>query len=602
MCNTSLQNPEQRVTTLIVLRSATPIKKTGTDFAPVKEIFTFEDKSRAGDEAGETSTANVIENYAFPEAIYNIIGYRVGTDLANSPKPPWLLDLEAGVTDSQSSMAEAGGSRGPGAYSYWNSPSDYTSWTYDRGGGSSSHRKDPYYYSQHSGAGRQQGPYGNQLHTLPPLSLPRDIDAQSPVTTSPSTIGDPLSGGRYPYGSMGSRSQYGDVGRSPPTSTSPYDSQSGASSVIIPRGGELDGLVTPAIAGGQNGHVTLPPLPDPAPSQHSDWKDRSVYPEPSKYAQASYSSQSSRSGLPPLSNLPSLGSVASQTSGYGLPVSSTAPGWAASSYGSNWFEQRSLPTFQPTAFEARGRAYDGSQVPLTINGPLAMGEPMAWHSIYMWRERYPFLEQIAANPGVSVFHIDVYFSLPADWGVQMSEMSVDLTLRPPGNETTGWSLVTDSSFLHPSGHVRYPRNATELRLNDSGELVGSAPTSEMGRLYNYLLADQGRDIETLASIGSPNSAMLQAVMRDTSVSIPPHHVGLPPLGADWNLASTLIIYTFWSPDPDPSRQGLPPQCRPVEFAPPPPLPPVDIGSDPLVAGLLAGEDTQPSKFDWMGTG
>lgn len=382
-----------------------------------------------GEEPGETSTANVIENYTFPEAIYNIIGYRVGTDLANSPKPPWLLDLEAGVTDAPTSMTEAGGPRGAGAYSYWNSPSDYTSWTYDRGGGGSSHRKDPYYYGQHGGASRQQGPYGNQLHTLPPLSLPRDMDAQSPVTTSPSTIGDPLSGGRYPYGSMGSRSQYGDVGRSPPTSTSPYDSQSGASPFYPPHpGSEPPGPVPPSAAGGQNGHITLPRLPDNPPSQHSDWKDRSVYPETSKYAPASYGSQSSRSGLPPLSNLPSLGSVASQTGSYGLPLSSTAQAWG-SSYGSNWSDQRSLPTFQPTAFEARGRAYDGSQVPLTINGPLAMGEPMAWHSIYMWRERYPFLEQIAATPGLSVFHIDVYFSLPADWGMQMSEMSVDLSLR-----------------------------------------------------------------------------------------------------------------------------------------------------------------------------
>lgn len=573
--------------------------------ATVKEIFTFEDKSRAGDESGETSTANVIENYTFPEAIYQIIGYRVGTDLANSPKPAWLLDLEAGVTEAQAPMPEAGGPRGAGGYSYWNSPSEYLPWNYDRAGGGS-HRKDPYYYGPHSGSGRQQGTYSSQLHTLPPLSLPRDMDAQSPVTTSPSTLGDPLSGGRYPYGSMGTRNQYGDVGRSPPTSTSPYDTP-GASSV--PPHARVTAL-GPAV-GGSNGQTTLPPLQDASspPQYSSDWKDRSAYPESSKYGQPSYGSQSSRSGLPPLSNLPSIGSVATQTSGYGLPLPSTASAWNNSSYGSNWSDQRSLPVFQPTTFELRGRTFDGTQVTVGPNGPISMGEPVSWHNIFLWRERYPFLEQIAASPGVSVFHIDVYLSLPGDWSMQaslferMGDMTVDLSLRPPGNEASGWSLVTDYSYFHPTGHARYPRTTNELRLNDSGDLAGPAQVSEMARLFQYLYSDQGRDIGTLATIGTPNLAMMQAVVRDGAVAVPAHHqVALPPLGNDWNSATTLVIYTFWSPGPETAGQVMPLQCRQVDFsAPVPPLPPVDIGTDPLVAGLLAAEDNQPSKFDWMST-
>lgn len=594
-----------------------------------KEIFTFEDKARAGDDNGESSTANVIENYTFPDAIYNVIGYRVGSDLANAPKPAWLTDLEAGVSDSQAGPSLDSSATGR-PYSYWNNgPDQYSGGGYyDRSGSSSYMVKgkerdgrmlpqptslESGYYPYGQQSARQPAAYGSsssyQNHLMSPHSLPppRDLD-ESPIAQH-TTAND--SSARYGYASYappmprgGQRVSSGnqmwegagvDHSRSP-TNSSTFDVHS-QSSGISPRD-QASFDVKPSIS---DGHITLPPLQEVPSATYSDWK---WGPQQSSISSATRGG----GGLPPLSNLPSLGSVASQT--YSQPASGGGGvGWgsggASTGYPQPWEDPRDrnrtppaamvprpLASFVPSAVDFTAETREG-YLSLTGGDPLVPGPPIPLSEIYMYKQRYPFLEAIAANPTVPVYHIDLPLMFGSDSTQRRSllerSFAFDLfvSLRPLV-DANGWALTTDAGFVSPRDTFPYPRVATTMRAAPSGDLTADARLPELARLYDQFDRTNGAVPDTFASVGVPMSILVQRVVRDMgdrTSRLPPG--GQP--GSDWSEASVVLIYTFWAD----ARSGL--ICRPVDFE----RRPADVAADQLVSDLLAGEEQQPSKFDWL---
>lgn len=612
-----------------------------TDRPTVKEIFTFEDKSRVNDDHGESSTANVIENYVFPDSIYNIIGYRVGSDLANAPKPKWLSDLEAGVSDG--SQAPPGDSSTPRPYSYWaNGPSDYPTY-YDRGGSSSGGRikqrdgrgssssasgmamsatsmDSPYYpYSQQSSGVRPPAPFGPPPHTFPSIDgQGGDVSSLGPSRFSVSQPGAAGSVGAPPGHSRPGQPWAWDEQNRSPTSTSSYDTHQsqGSATTLSPR--------QPAWPDSKP-DITLPPLPDGPSSPYNDWKDR-MYADPNNKwgpqssATSSAPSSAIRGGaLPSLSAMPSFGTIASQTNNFG--VGQTAPtswGNASGVYGAPGWEGATsatrtrtdsisrLGSFIPASLEVTAQTAD-SVIPLTSNEQLTPQPPVNWWDIYMWNSRYPFLQQVAQAPGVPVYHIDVPFSLPTDsnqrqtLGEGVTEFGLHIALRPLVSETTGWAMTSDSGFVHATTAVRYPRSISSLRPHPSGELTGSVRLGDLARLYEHFVhtpaVDERRQGGSLASVALPMSVLIQRVVRDDSPDVrtpPQQSPSLPGLGSDWASAAAIIIYSFWA-----ENSWSPPGviCRPVDFDGAPAS--ENVVADQLAAGLLAGEEEQPSKFDWM---
>lgn len=569
----------------------------------------------------------MIENYTFPDSIYSIIGYRVGVDLANEPKPKWLSDLEAGVSPGSGPTTNESTTQRP--YSYWaNGPSDMTSGYYERGpadrpkerdgrGSSSSASGIPLstpgdspYYPYQSGGGRQSfSSHGPPPHTLPPIEGSGDATSRFNFTSGQpgagSTTTVPHNRSNPPWG------VWDEQNRSPNSTSSSYDAQRSQSSAatVSPR--------QPAWPDSKP-DLTLPPLQEAPSSPYNDWKDRSLY-------VSSSSSQSSaiRGGaLPSMSAMPSFGSVASQASGYAAVQSGAAAGWVnsagaavygtAATWDSNNSSSRprtgSAPrygSFIPTSLEVKAHTAD-SIVPLTTMDPtkdhLVTQPPIPWYSIYMWQTRYPFLEQVAQAPGVPVYHIDVPITLPVDYNMRealsdgVNQLGLRISLRPIVSETTTWGMTSDSGFFHPAtGTMRYPRTYTVLQAQRNNDLAGTVKLPELARLYEQFVRD---DSDSLASVAIPMSALIHRVVRDDSpdARTPPHHTMLPQLGSDWSSAAAIFIYSFWVAESW-TNPAPPVSCRPVDFDGSPGS--EVAAAEDLAARLLAGEEAQPSKFAWL---
>lgn len=578
----------------------------------------------------------MIENYTFPDAIYNVIGYRVGTDLANSPKPDWLVRLEAGGSEVQAQQPAMDASASGRPYSYWaNNPADQYSGYYDRGGqpaylmkGKERDGRAPmhphpsqidssyYQYGQQS-LRQQQPPYGSSSyqghivppHTLPPLPASRDLDDHQSPLAQHTTMNDPSGvASRYGYASHPQMPQRGqrisstgqvwdgvDHSRSPTNST--FEGHSQGSSGLSPRDsmGPPYGDVKPSMSGGD--HLTLPPLQEVPSPQYNDWQWAGK-----QQQQPVVSTRGG--GLPGLPNLPSLGSVASQA--YALP---SAGGWSGSSSGGYqqqpWDDPRdrqrtppssvprSLAAFVPSGVEFTAQTRE-HYLSLSPGEPLANGPPIPMRDIYMYKNRYPFLDSIAASPApVPVFHIDI----PVAFGANLQQrrnliqrttaFGLHLLLRPLG-DANGWALTTDTAFLHTQGAIKYMRTIEQLRINPTGDLSSDTRITDLVRLYDQLLA-QERGGDSFSNVGAPMSVVVQRIIRDNGGD----RVSTSNcFGEDWADASVVLIYTFWADNRQPFV------CRPVDFDQR--GPPQDVvAADQLVADLLAGEEQQPSKFEWM---
>ncbi|BEI81228.1 hypothetical protein CcaverHIS002_0203880 [Cutaneotrichosporon cavernicola] len=576
--------------------------------AQFKEIFTFEDKSRGHDEPSESSTANVIETYQFPDIIYSIINYPLGTDLANAPKPSWLLDLESGVNDSQAPPMDPST---PRAYNYWNAPpsQDYGSYYSRSGGGGGGYGKgkdregrtigggDPYYQYSPQGSIRQSSAPYPPPHSLPPLPLPRDLEPGQ---------GEALGSGRFSYSQGSSRARMGNGGwedhaRSP-TSTSSYDAQQSQGSGVSPRqpAGPPWSDVKPQMS---NADLTLPPLQE-VPSPTYDWKERSpIYPEPKWGATSAQSAV--RSALSPL---PSFGSVASQSGGYaGGPGGWAAdpPYWDSTSAirGTNRNDSLSrVPAFTPLSIEVTADSRNGS-VSLTASEPLTNGSPMPLDNYLA--NRYPFLLQMAQSPGVAipVYHIDVPVTIPPNDPSReflldsITDIGLDLVLHCL-NDASGWAVTTDATWQSAYGPNRQPRVVTPLRpLGASREIAGSVRMTRLAELYNSLLQNLRTSYynASLGDVGVPNTDIVQRIVRDggedTRGSFDPQL--LPPIGSDWSNAACILVYSLRVAD------GAMPYvitARGIDFSAQ-----YETVSDQHIAQhILASEEQKSSSYDWIG--
>ncbi|KLT38463.1 hypothetical protein CC85DRAFT_305952 [Cutaneotrichosporon oleaginosum] len=578
------------------------------DIRTVKEIFTFEDKARGQDEPSESSTANVIETYQFPDIIYSIINYPLGTDLANAPKPSWLLDLEAGVSDSQAPPMDPST---PRAYNYWNAPpsSEYGSY-YNRSGGGPSYSKgkdregrtisgsDPYYqqYSPQQGPIRQSSAPYPPPHALPPLPLPRDLEPGQ---------GDALGSGRFSYSQGSSRSRMGNGGwddhaRSP-TSTSSYDAQQSQGSGVSPRqpSGAPWSDVKPQLS---NADLTLPPLQE-VPSPTYDWKERSpLYPEPKWGATSAQSAV--RSALSPL---PSFGSVASQSGGYsGGPGGWAAdpPYWDSTSAIRGTNRNNSIPhvpSFTPLSIEVTADSRNGS-VSLTASEPLANGSSMPLDNLLAGR--YSFLLQMAQTPGVTipVYHIDVPVTIPPNDPSReflldsINDIGLDIVLHSL-NEVSGLAVTTDVNWQSAYGPNRQPRVVTPLRaLGAPGETAASVRMPRLAELYNALLQNLRTSYynASLSDVGLPGTDIVQRIVReggdDPRGSFDPQ---LLPMGSDWSSALCILVYSLRIAD------GSTPYvitAREIDFS----ARYEPVSDQHLAAHILASEEQKQSTYDWLG--
>lgn len=439
-------------------------------------------------------------------------------------------------------------------------------------------------------------------HTLPPLSLPPDLDSQSPLTST----SDAGSGARR-YGSASHAPQgqvqstphsrapnsalwEGDYSRSP-TSSSQFDAHSQTSGVSPRQPGTGPWSENkPSLSA----DLTLPALQEGPGAQHGNWK---------------WGAQS----LPSRSlALPSLGSVSTQSAGYTLPSAGwSSGGLAPYNISPTWstqdsVSQRPLTPFIPSTFEVTALASD-SAVPLTSAEPMIVDtNPLRWADIYMSKQRYQFLDYVAAssNP-VPVYHIEVPLSIPSDRAArramleQTLELGVHLSLRPLG-DPSGWTLTTDSGYAHSHGIVQCARSAAALRMSSNGELNASARLLDLARIYAQVVKDDDRVLradgvpDQFSYAAVPMSALVQRVVRGSA----DQHATRAPLqlGNDWADAACIIIYSFWVHD------GIAPSapvCRQVDFNSDAEPGPEDFVAQQLVADLVAGEESQPSRFDWM---
>ncbi|KAL1413531.1 hypothetical protein Q8F55_001305 [Vanrija albida] len=624
---------------------------------PYKEIFTFEDKARGGDDPAENSTANVIENYPFPETIYNIINYPVGTDLANAPKPQWLQDLEARGNDASPTNETS-----TRQYNYWNNPSEYSAGGgyYDRDAGLYGSKiklerdaRDTgvdstyaYSYSQsHPSSRQQQGQLPPSFsihqpppHTLPPLGSSRDVDPHGvslqPPNTASSLGESTSSAGRYTYGSTGqaalsARSNVweGEHSRSPTSTNSAFEAA--GSTAVSPRRSTSATVpsawqdVKPSLLheGLSGEHLTLPPLQEPPSSytapggsgnSSTDWKSRAVYGD-TKWATSAATlaahSPSQRSGLPAMA-LPSIGLVASQTtSSYGATPSSAASPWSTTSgaFGvtPSWDASRTrMPTFAISSIEVMARTGD-TMVSLTSESQILSSTPIPWNQVYMYRARYPFLEAVSTAPGVPVYHIDMPLALPAEYTARLalldsvSELGLSTTLRQTPDSNTwsnDWVMTTESGYLQPRGPTRYSRTVSPLRHQPSGGYNGHSRLPELARLYEHLVRLGGATDESGSmpdALASVGAPMTMLVQRVARDGFQTQST--TTVDDDWTSAAAIIIYSFFITTDEAPRAV--PVCRSVDFDAPPL--PDDLTNEQLVANLFAGEQHLRSKFPYL---
>lgn len=624
-----------------------------------KEIFTFEDKARGGDDPAENSTANVIENYPFPETIYNIINYPVGTDLANAPKPQWLVDLEA--RGNEASPTNETSSR---PFNYWaNAQSEYPGY-YERDSGlygnkvklerdtrGGSHAVDAgvdsayaYSYSQsHPSMRQQQGqlppPFSIHQpppHTLPPLGSSRDVDPHGVSLGGGTTfaLSDSSHGtGRYTYGStpqsaMSTRPLAGSVwegehSRSPTSTNSAFDAS--GSTAVSPRHSTSASVpsnwqdVKPSILrdglGGE--HLTLPPLQESytgnnAGTSSGEWKDRPVYGDNkwvTSAATLATQSTAQRDGLPSLP-LPSIGAMASHTaSAYGTLASSATSPWSAASgaFGvtPSWdvSSRTRGASFAISSIELTAQTGE-SVLSLTPASAIVSSTPLPWNTVSMWKARYPFLELISSAPSVPVYHIDMPLALPKDYNARLAllERITELGLRTTLRQTTDtstwsndWVLTTESGYAQTRGSTKYSRTVSPLRQRPSGEYGGQSRLPELARLYEHLLRLGGPPDEQ----GQDGLSSVGAPMTMLVQRVAREGFSAQTTTTandDWSSAAAIIIYSVFIA-PDDSTTGSVPICRPVEFESPPR--PEDLQADQLVHDLMLAEEHAPSKFVWL---